>query len=243
VDHDLEVIRDQMEETRESLGHKLETLENQVLETVQTATTTVSSAVEGAQAVVSSVSEGAKQVVEKVSETVDTVKESLDVTRYVEQYPWVSVGAAVAVGFCAAQLIPSRRSTSGDVSEGLPPASNGYFHPEPSPASVPLERPGEPAHEEPSWTSALEGIWHRVAPTVEGLAVGALMSVIKDLVTSNVPKEWQGELTRLLDDVTGQMGGKVMEHSPLHDLLMGRQAQQSPPATEPSAMQNQGAGV
>jgi len=218
VDHELEVIRDQMEGTRASLANKLEALESQVRETVQSASDTVTSAVDGAKEVVTSVSEGAKQVVDKVSETVDTVKESLSVGRYVEQYPWASVGVAVAAGFAAAQLLPASRSTSGDPSEALPPASSGGYSP--SAASARHTASESSRHQESSVvSSALKGVLGSTISTVEGLAVGTLMSAIKELVTRSLPQEWQGELTRMMDQATTQLGGKVMHGNPLQELL------------------------
>jgi ElaB/YqjD/DUF883 family membrane-anchored ribosome-binding protein len=221
VDHELEVIRDQMEETRASLADKLEALESQVRETVQSASDTVTSAVDGAKDVVTSVSEGAKQVVEKVSETVDTVKESLSVSRYVEQYPWASVGVAVAAGFAVAQLVPSSRSTSGDRSEALPPASSGGYTPRQTSAShyQPSASASAPHQESSVLGSALKGVFGTAATTVEGLAVGTLMSAVKGLVMRGLPQEWQGELTRMVDQVTTQLGGKVMQGNPLDELL------------------------
>jgi ElaB/YqjD/DUF883 family membrane-anchored ribosome-binding protein len=218
-ERELEVIREEMEETRTSLANKLEALESQVRDTVQSATDTVSSAVDGAKEVVSSVSEGAKQVVESVSETVETVKESLSVSRYVEQYPWASVGVAVAAGFVAAQLIPSSRSTSGDRSEALPPASSGSYTPSAASSYQPSTAAPPRQEESSAWTGALKGVWDTAATTVEGLAVGTLMSAIKDLVVRGLPQQWQGELTRVVDQVTTQLGGKVMQGNPLQELL------------------------
>jgi ElaB/YqjD/DUF883 family membrane-anchored ribosome-binding protein len=205
VDHELEVIRDQMEGTRASLADKLEALESQVRETVHSASETVTSAVDGAKDVVSSVSEGAKQVVEKVSETVETVTEKLSVSRYVEQYPWASVGVAVATGFTVAQLLPARRNGTGEQTE---PVSS--YQPTTS---------QPPRHEENGWTDALTGVVKTAAATVESLAVGTLMSAIKELVTRNLPQHWQDDLHRVVDDVTTRLGGKVMQGNPLGELL------------------------
>jgi ElaB/YqjD/DUF883 family membrane-anchored ribosome-binding protein len=226
VDRELEVIHDQMEETRASLANKLEALESQVRETVQSASETVASAVEGAKEVVSSVSEGTKQVVDKVSETVESVKEKLSVRRYVEQYPWASLGVAVAAGFVAAQLLP-RRPISQWMGESPVGAGDYYAGP-----TEPVRT--DPArHEEDGWSKGLQGVLKTAASTVEGLAVGTLMSVIKDVVARNLPHEWQGDLTRVVDDITTRLGGKVMEGNPLSELLSSGSHQpdnqQSPP--------------
>jgi ElaB/YqjD/DUF883 family membrane-anchored ribosome-binding protein len=218
VDHELEVIRDQMEETRASLADKLEALESQVRETVQSASETVTSAVDGAKEVVSSVTEGAKQVVDQVSETVDTVKEKLDVTRYVERYPWASLGVAVAAGFCAGQLLPSW-STIADKLEAAPSAFAGH-----------------PAAESQPWSTALKGAWDTAASTVEGLAVGTLMAAIKDLANRSLPQQWQSDVNRMVDDVTTRLGGKVMQGNPLNELLSAFQGQQ--PENQSSGIQS-----
>jgi len=213
VADELEVIRDQMEETRSSLANKLEALESQVRETVQNATETVNSAVEGAKEVVTSVSEGTKQVVETVTETVESVKEKLSVSRAVEEHPWVSVGAAVATGFVLAQVVPRRRQYSWPAQEELP-AAGGYMTSGVSAAAQPAR-----AAERGALTGALEGVLGSAAGTLGRLAVGTLMSVVKDLVKTNLPPEWQGELNRIVDDATTRLGGKVMETNPLHGLF------------------------
>ncbi len=229
MDHELEVIRDQMEETRASLADKLEALESQVRDTVQSATETVASAVDGAKEVVSSVSEGAKQVVDKVSETVESVKESLSVSRYVEQYPWTSVGVAVASGFVIAQLLPRRSLTEWAGQE-----ASSLFTAAPGPAAS----PAEPARrEEEGWGQALDGVWKTAATTVEGLAVGTLMSVIKDLVTSSLPHEWQGDLNRVVDEMTTRLGGKVMHGNPLRELLQSEPPQPAGQPGQPAVRQ------
>ena len=241
MDDELEVIHHQMEETRASLANKLEELESQVRETVQSASDTVASAVDGAKEVVSSVSEGAKQMVDSVSETVETVKESLSINRYVERYPWASLGVAVTAGFCVAQLLPSRRSTSGNYSEALPPASSGGYYPEPPRAASSYQPTASetPRQEQgPSWTSALGGILGQATGTLEGLAVGTLMGAIKEFVSHNLPHEWQGELTRVVDDVTTRLGGKVMQGNPLDELLSAFQSHQG--GDQPSKPADQG---
>jgi ElaB/YqjD/DUF883 family membrane-anchored ribosome-binding protein len=239
VDDELEVIREQMEETRESLAHKIEELETQILENVHGVTDTVTSAVDGAKEVVSTVSEGAKEVVEKVSETVESVKESLSISRYVEEYPWASVGVAVATGFVAAQMLPSSRSTAGNQSAALPPASWGGYAQSAAPASSSsAASPSSRQEKGNSWSDALSGIFHTAATTVESLAVGTLMGAIKDLVTRELPKDWQSELTRMVDEVTTRLGGKVLQGNPLHDLFSDQQRQDDSQQCQDNNQQN-----
>jgi len=143
VDRELEVIRDEMEQTRANLADKLGALETQVRETVSSASETVTSTVEGV-----------KEVVETVSDTVGSVTETFNISKHVEQM---------------ASMLPSFESLLPDVKE----AGN----------------------------TLISGLG--------GLAVGSVMSVVRDLVANNLPQDWQGEITKLVDQVTRQLGGKV----------------------------------
>jgi phosphate uptake regulator len=74
MDDSPEVIRLQMEETRASLSEKLETLEQQVVGTVQDARAAVTDTVE--------------TVKEAVHETVETVKDTFDIGAQMQRHPW-----------------------------------------------------------------------------------------------------------------------------------------------------------
>jgi len=113
VDRELEVIRDDMEQTRANLADKLGALENQVRETVSTASETVTSTVEGV-----------KEVVSTVSETVESVTESVNIYKQIEQHPWAAVGISLAAGFVAGQLL-------GGSSRPYPEPAPREHYPEP----------------------------------------------------------------------------------------------------------------
>jgi ElaB/YqjD/DUF883 family membrane-anchored ribosome-binding protein len=91
-------IREQIEDTRSALTAKLETLEQGVKETVHDAKAAVTGTIEN--------------VKETVKGTVDTVKDSLDIRSYVQQYPWPMLAGSVGFGFALGCLF--RRSTNGD---------------------------------------------------------------------------------------------------------------------------------
>src|SRR5262245_55877302 len=96
ADEQPKVIRHQMEETRASLTEKLETLEHQVVGTVQGATSAVTETVENVK---EAVAETVETVKGTVRETVETVKETFDLSRQVDRHPWLMVGGSVALGF------------------------------------------------------------------------------------------------------------------------------------------------
>jgi len=245
VDSELEVIRDEMEQTRANLAEKLGALENQVRETVSGATEAVSSTVEGV-----------KGVVESVSETVESVTETFNLSKQVEQHPWMAVGAAVAVGFVASQVLD--RLTQPSPAPGAPqptPGPTNY-------SSIPLQTVHQPSpapaaraesHGESS-ESLLGSLGHKamdslkgvlpdtkevmgtVVSSVSGLAVGSLMGLIRELATTQLPAEWQGEATKLIDQVTTQLGGKPKSawekapEPPAQPAYQAEQAVQSQPS-------------
>jgi len=211
VDNELEVIHDQMEETRAALASKLEALESQVRDTVQSASEAISSTVGGVKDVVSTVSETVGSVSDKVVETVDTVKEKVaetfDIGKYVEQAPWTSVGVAVAAGFVAAQVLPSFQPRGGQT----------YFAP-----AHPAQAPSNGSARSHEWGSLLGNLWQQASGTFQGLAVGTVLGMARELIERNLPDEWKGELTKMVDNLTNELGGKPMSGHWLAELLPGQ---------------------
>jgi ElaB/YqjD/DUF883 family membrane-anchored ribosome-binding protein len=223
VDNELEVIRDEMEQTRANLAEKLGALETQVRETVSGATEAVNSTVEGV-----------KDVVSSVSETFETVTDTFDVSKQVEQRPWLAMGAAVATGFVIAQVF-DRASRPAEPSAAR--------------TDVPLERVGgveAPRREEPGLMDSLgkllpdvSGVANTVVSSLGGVAVGSLMGLIREFASGGLPKEWQGDVTKLIDDVTKQLGGEPLNSAKSNQLfsmlgLGGKQEQQQPATPEPA---------
>src|SRR5437868_9061606 len=142
MDNETEVIKQQMEETRESLSEKLGALEQHVLSTVQDTTDSVTNTVE---TVKDAVQGTVSSVKETVADTVDTVKEAFDVRQQVERYPWAMLAGAVFVGYVGGRLLtpPGRpympQSWGGAGAEPSQPAR----------AELPPSRATTPA--EPSW--------------------------------------------------------------------------------------------
>jgi len=229
VDRELEVIHNQMEETRESLASKLGALESQVRDTVGTASEAVTSTVEGV-----------KDVVETVSETVGSVTETFNISKQVEENPWLAVGAAVAVGFVAAQLFgpssrpssttpsyqppyqppapaaPPKESMLSQASHAVSEAVSGATHAAGEALSSAVSGATHAAGETLSDTAdkageALQEAWKTASTGVGALAVGTLMGVVRELAGSVVPTEWKKEVNQLVDQVTHQLGGKPLQ--------------------------------
>jgi ElaB/YqjD/DUF883 family membrane-anchored ribosome-binding protein len=213
VADELEVIRDEMEQTRANLAGKLEALETQVRETVS-----------GASEAVTSTVEGVKEVVGTVSETVGSVAETFNIGKQIEQHPWAAFGIAVATGFAASQLFGR---------SGPAPAPQPRYEPARSLSDLPLQ-PQVPAQPQPQPESQglggllpeglkgmlpslddlipdMSGAINTAISSLSGLAVGTVMGVVREVAVNGLPEEWKGELSRMIDDVTTKLGGKKLQ--------------------------------
>ena len=207
MDRELEVIRGDMEETRANLANKLEALETQVRETVSSASETVTTTVEGV-----------KDVVETVSDTVGSVTDTLNISKHIEENPWMALGIAVAAGFMASQVLGGGGGQPARQEPAPPPTPTP---PAPQPAQDHTQAQ-QPTHNGvlPSLESLLpdmNGVLGTALTGVSSLAIGTAMGVVREVVANGLPPEWKNELTRLVDQVTTQLGGKPLQAIPRQD--------------------------
>jgi len=122
MDHESEVIKQQMEQTRASLAEKLETLEDHVTSTVRSTTEAVTGTVEAVKETVESTVDSVKGAVENtvssVSESVENVKESVaetfDLNRQIHQHPWLVLGGGVLAGYLGGCLLSRGASAASN---------------------------------------------------------------------------------------------------------------------------------
>jgi ElaB/YqjD/DUF883 family membrane-anchored ribosome-binding protein len=215
VDNELEVIRGQMEEKRASLAEKLDAVENLVVGTVQEATAEVSNIVHEVKSTVGAVTDDVKSTVgtvkESVQQTVATVAETLDLRDHIRRYPWIAMGSAVAVGFGGAYLLGPGRPIRRYLVGGPPPPeriaprrlqTNGFHGAAAVSAPEPSAKPEEPS---PLVTAGKEAM-----KTLEELALGTLMGVVREMVTPNLPETLRRDVSTMFDDFTNRIGGKVL---------------------------------
>jgi len=228
MDDEPEVIRQQMEVTRNDLTQKIEALEHQVVGTVQNTTQAVTETVESVKdavqetvcAVKESVSDTVGTMKETVSDTVSSVKEALDLRGYVEQYPWASFGAAVAAGFAGGLLLEGGHRDSHRIADLHSRGEAGYDYgrnnfngdrrarEEFAPAARASSFAAGSAPAEPSWIHQLA---ERFAPEIDklkGLAVGALGALVRDLVVPATSGKLGDQVSQVIDDFTRKLGGE-----------------------------------
>jgi len=209
MDHETEVIKQQMTETRTSLTEKLEALEEQVASTVRSTTDAVTGT---AEAVKEAVEETVGSVKGSVEETVETVKETFDLRHQMEARPWLMLGGAAALGYLAGCLFSSGSSLSSSASRFVP--STGYT---PSTGYGPATGTGSS-----NWAGAAErlgsGVMDRLGTAfkpalenLESLAIGAATSAIGEMLVNAAPEALRSELKPMLEQFTTALGGKPVK--------------------------------
>jgi len=187
VDRELEMIHGEMEGTRKSLADKLGEVESIIQEKVKEAGDSVTS-------IVDNVKDFGSSVTESVTSAKETLKETFNIRKQVEDHPWAALGAAVAVGVAGGVFLGPSRSRG---------ASAAFSEPSYSPPSSPSPSPSYAAASKGA-SSVVSSLLHNL----QGLAVGSLMSFAQDLVNQNAPPAWKDSLTGMVDDLCVQLTGE-----------------------------------
>jgi len=226
-----DVIRQQIEQTRESLTQKLETLEGQVKDTVASVTSAVETTVE---TVKSKVEDTVQAVTSGVETTVETVKRTFDIPYQVDRHPWAMAGGSLLAGLAAGFLIgrprrsfvrrPAWAEAPARAAE-LPAAgretdvrvASAYTAPE-SERYPPAGFQPEREEHRPGLLRSLLTSFEPELEKVKQAAIGTLMAAARDYLERTVPPPLAGNVAEILDSVTRKMGGE-----PIHGNLFGNE--------------------
>jgi len=199
-----------MEETRSALTEKLETLEKEVTDKVLSTTESVAESVESVtsavQDTVASVKDGVQETVtavtDSVKDSVEAVKSLLDFPARVEQHPWAMFTGSIAVGFCVGKYLHGHQPAAPTGSAtAVRQSENGH---------------GNGKHAEAPQAARSPGLFAGLAPEIEklkGLALGALMGVVRDLVAEAVPASYHDSMNEIINSATEKLGGKPVPES------------------------------
>jgi ElaB/YqjD/DUF883 family membrane-anchored ribosome-binding protein len=203
-EHELEVIRERMEETRTALGDKVDVLENTILGTVQTATSAVADTVE---TVKETVAETVETVKEKVEDTVESVKDTFNVRKHVERHPWLALGCSVATGFLAGRWLLGSSEEKWET-QGPPIVPPPEESPARSYTNGAAHTNGHSASQEEEEEQEGESPLAEGLKLIKGLALGSVMGLVRDLVLRTAPQSVVGDVNQFVNDMTDRLGGK-----------------------------------
>src|SRR5262249_25091040 len=160
----------QMEETRSALTEKLQTLENQVVETVSEANTAVVQTVETVKEAVHDTVETVKGTVE---DTVESVKSAFDISQHVDRHPWLMMGGAVALGYLGGCVLERERSAHRRQEwrrePFVPPASRTAESGSRGNGSSAYEGKFRTESTRSSWSGWLSSLTETIAPEIDKL--------------------------------------------------------------------------
>lgn len=210
-------IEREMFQTRDSITEKVAALENQVLGTIQTATSTVSDTV---QAVKEAVTTAPSAVRESVKQAVGAVKESVasfSVSGCIRDNPMAALGTSTLGGFLIGYLLPGdernlfRRPIMAQGHDA--PAPYGHAgtadderETTPHRAATAPHRAVATSHQEPERSGFFGQMWERVGRELGGLAEQALSTAIASLkqsISTKVPQAVDTAVGRVTEQVVG----------------------------------------
>jgi ElaB/YqjD/DUF883 family membrane-anchored ribosome-binding protein len=219
-----DVIRHQIDETRESLTEKLESLEGQVKDAVGAVTDTIETVKSTVENTVESVKSGVEDTVESVktslSDTVDSVKETFDLGRQIDRHPWAAVGCTLAAGVAAGYFLLGRRRAY--YPEGIPGMNHlipGYRPERPAAASYAATPPEPP---QPGFLEGLLSSFEGELGKVKQTAIGALVGMARDAIKGALPPSLSDSVSEIMDNVTRHAGGEPVRGPVLEPEHAGR---------------------
>jgi hypothetical protein len=207
-----DVIHQQMRDTHAALKHKLETLERQVTGTIQEVSTTVEN-------VKDAVHDTVESVKDSVTQGAQALRDAFDLERQTRRHPWLMFGGAMAFGYLGGSLIGARRSAQSTNLDWSQPRANGesssaLSSQESTPAAL-----AEPSHAAtsalPGWLSQFTERFRPEIEKLEGVAIGAIFGVARDLIHQNVPDHLRPHLDEVIDGIAQKMGARPIEGPPI----------------------------
>jgi ElaB/YqjD/DUF883 family membrane-anchored ribosome-binding protein len=206
MDNESEVMCQQMEETRTSLQGKLETLEQQVKDTVQETTDAVTGTVDA-------VKETVESVKDTVQETVQSIRDTLNLNHMVNEHPWLMFAGAAGVGFVGARLLGSISSTPTSSDEPARPAPRPEASPHRNGFSASSGVAPAPAPPQPSWWHFIAEHYSEELAKLKDLAIATVGNVVRETLTKNAAPEIAARTRKMIDGLVTKLGATPIQES------------------------------
>jgi len=175
-------MREGIHNTRTDMADKLESLENRMIGTVQSAQETVQDSIQSAK------------------DAVASVKRTFDIKHQVEEHPWAMVGGCVLAGLAVGYYIPSRSPRVSSIPEVVPESDNADPPPTPSAPTAPTA---------PAPPSLLEPFQEEI-DKVKGMAIGFVMGLVRDSLKESAP-QLAPNIDQVMNGLTTKLGGATAE--------------------------------
>jgi len=164
---------------------------------------TIDSARDVVHETVATVKDAVASTGDMVKSSVASVKESFNLPLQIQWHPWTAVGAAAAAGFALGTMMESRHH--GSALHGTSSASSSTHAFKSSFESPPQSSPAADSHH--GGGGVPEAIVKHLEP-LKGFAIGAAMSVVRNLLGKGLHEDWSKPLFEAIDDITRELGGR-----------------------------------
>jgi len=202
------VIRQQIDETRESLTEKLETVEGLVQQKVSAVTSTVEKTIDTVR---NKVEDTVQTVSSTVEKTVDSVRRTFDIPHQVRRHPYAMTGGALVLGATLGYLLAPRRRSFPRRSRAER-AAPSYVTPAPPPASA-YEEPRRFEERRPQRPGLFASLLEPFAAEfgkMKATAIGALLGIARDVALRSVPPSLAPKVEEIVNNITRRAGGDVV---------------------------------
>src|SRR5262249_45649104 len=140
-----------------------------------------------------------------------------------ERHPWVMFGGSIALGCASSILLDQISHVSEPLHEprsNVPPAlGNGRQNGEASAGTLQVPR-------QLDWLSSLMDEFRPQLTKLKGLAIGAAMGVVRDIVAESIPEPIRPQFTDVMNEMTVKVGGE-----PIHSSLIQSHSQEPTSST------------
>ena len=207
-------LHDEIDKTRSDLTEKLQTLEDQVKDTVLNATgkveqtieqvtSTVQETVEQVKSTVSDTVESARST---VNETVGAVRQTFDLEYQMEVRPWTLMAGSVCVGLLAGALV-GRQTRGRSLGEFASSTYRGLSGSLASAGSAAQDYAQQAREQAPS---LLNQLYHQFEPELEQvkeMAIGYAGAMLRDMIKQAVPA-LRDQVDEFMNKATTKFGGQ-----------------------------------
>jgi ElaB/YqjD/DUF883 family membrane-anchored ribosome-binding protein len=180
---------------KESMTGKLETLEEQVVETVQKVSEPVEETANAVKETVETVKDAVEETAEAVKETVQegmqTVRHWFDLSDHVRKRPLLMMAGAMGAGMCLEMVLGTASASGAEPSKAT--THNGHHRPR-------EKRVTETAG--PSW-------FERFGPEIgklKSMALSAVLGAVRQMIVQAVPQNLKEGVRTLIDNAQRKMG-------------------------------------
>jgi ElaB/YqjD/DUF883 family membrane-anchored ribosome-binding protein len=232
MDPEPDVIRNEIEQTRESLTEKIEKVEEQFKDTLGSVKDTLTGVKDTVENTIDSVKEKVQDTVQSVTSTVEgtvaSVKQTFDVPQQVRRHPWALAGCSLVAGLAAGYFLAGRRGAMSWAYRSAPPrprfdgragyqsSAGNYQQPAASnyqPAASSYQpaasvQPSRAEPEQPGLLTRLLGPFESEIDKVKETAIGVLIGLMRDTLKRSLPPTLAANVDEIMDSATRKAGGK-----------------------------------